>query len=1155
MHKLRFSLLVPLLAGLAVTTRPAAAQTPTAASIRFPKGFLWGVSTAAYQVEGAYQADGKGPSNWDYQTNTVGVTQFTIGRKETGNVANNMYDRAQYLKDIALMKQLGVNTYRFSIAWSRILPQGTGAVNAKGLAHYDQLLADLKAAGIEPIVTLYQFDLPQALVERGGWDNPESVSWYAAYAELIFKHFGAKPEQSPSGRALRSGHDRHAPHAAGQCPCRGHLPPPGVGRPGRAAQQAVSGWGAARQLPPASAGYNPTFRPTVADMALLAANKPDFLGVNYYAPALVKADPTSPLGVRWLGLNTDPAPNSSNGPNRPDQLYALLMRLKADYQNPTVLITENGAAYGEADEAVAGGKINDAHRCQYLLGHLGGRGPGHPGPLAQAELLPLPDHSEAAAPLGSVVLCQPVGNGLHQNVDDNIKRAWRRKSCVTSAFISLLNSQPRRILPARPPYWDNERKGFSCLLPNRRLGRPCAMPTAAEGGDKILAVNAAVRKRLGKQAGDPIRVTMYREVASVPSAEADILACLDDAGVLAHFNARSTEEQRGQAVDGLAATGRYRGQVQASGVREFLSVVKAVETISGPLLKVHGSLVEQWATGALQRELRQGPGVGGGALEGGSGGRRTFVKAAETVGQAQTAIIVSKYGGKGCNRAGGCCRVISRVHHGRKGAAAAGGSQRTARRSKSAVVGQIARQVQRAAALAERAASGDARGHGTVKRHLRSITQIGARKQHARAHGAARRGNIADGRHRLQHNGAGYGAIAVGGRDNNRVRAGSQSRQERVGIGARQVAKQRHALHVGVQPVRGKYALVFGQLRGVVVGRAVFALQQLDDGEVAGGVRRRVFNAVLVEHQAGVGEVLAGQTERVQYPVVPRGPVAAQRVDVVSATRARRRGRIIGRLVHHFQKIDIRVGPVEHVARAFHAGPLARVAGHHLIPVGREVGQLSGAPDTTQELRLARGHGRAGRQVGLRPGAYGACLPIVKVSHGVNLVGRTKGELIELQAVFAGPNLKGLGEAAGGHRKHNRGAAAGTGQAEFGQIYPFPDPGAGRAGPLHDIGRGRVAGRKQAVHVNPIGISRWGLHPKAAGVEKAVVVGSIRANPNAGIQVIKARCRKLMGVPQSVPAVPDSASSVVATVWACRLKVVLTTFIALVFVAIFARQQ
>ena len=155
-----------------------------------PKRFLWGIGTAAYQVEGAYQADGKGESNWDYYANAVGLTKYTIGEKQTGNTAINMYDRKQYLQDIKLMQQLGVNTYRFSIPWSRIIPNGVGEVNEKAVAHYKLLIKDLKDAGIEPFVTLYHFDMPQALVIKGGWANRASVEWYRAYARVIFQEFG-----------------------------------------------------------------------------------------------------------------------------------------------------------------------------------------------------------------------------------------------------------------------------------------------------------------------------------------------------------------------------------------------------------------------------------------------------------------------------------------------------------------------------------------------------------------------------------------------------------------------------------------------------------------------------------------------------------------------------------------------------------------------------------------------------------------------------------------------------------------------------------------------------------------------------------------------------------------------------------------------------
>ena len=113
-----------------------------------------------------------------------------IGRNETGNIADNLYDRQQYLQDIALMKRLGINAYRFSIAWSRILPEGTGEVNPAGVAHYRQLIDDLLANGIEPVVTLYHWDMPEKLAEQGGWANKSSVAWFERYAEVVFDAFG-----------------------------------------------------------------------------------------------------------------------------------------------------------------------------------------------------------------------------------------------------------------------------------------------------------------------------------------------------------------------------------------------------------------------------------------------------------------------------------------------------------------------------------------------------------------------------------------------------------------------------------------------------------------------------------------------------------------------------------------------------------------------------------------------------------------------------------------------------------------------------------------------------------------------------------------------------------------------------------------------------
>lgn len=393
------------------------------ATLKAPKDFLWGVATAAYQTEGAYQADGKGESRWDFLANKVGVTQFLIGEKQTGNVAINMYDRTQYLKDIQLMKQLGVNSYRFSISWSRIIPKGIGAVNEKGISHYQLLIKDLKDAGIEPLVTLYHFDMPQALEEKGGWSNPESVQWYKEYANVIFKNFGNEVKkfitfnepyiefflvdymlnlkQSKESANVRYAneivnvhHELMASAAAIQLyhsmklngmigitfnlsPCLPFDPnnPEDV-KAVPLQDELLNGIvldPVFKVHYPANAlaaiqKYNPSFQPSAADMQFMAANKPDFLGINFYGPAQVKHDDNSPMGVSWMGNNTDKI--QSNGPVRPEELYNQLIRIKNEYGNIPTIITENGASFNNNEDTVINGKVNDVLRVDYIKRHV-----------------------------------------------------------------------------------------------------------------------------------------------------------------------------------------------------------------------------------------------------------------------------------------------------------------------------------------------------------------------------------------------------------------------------------------------------------------------------------------------------------------------------------------------------------------------------------------------------------------------------------------------------------------------------------------------------------------------------------------------------------------------------------------------------------------
>lgn len=150
----------------------------------FPKEFLFGAATAAYQIEGGRGEDGKGDSIWDKFCEIPGK----VDRGETGDVACDHYHRMK--EDVALMKEMHLESYRFSVAWTRIFPEGTGKLNEKGLKFYSDLIDELLKNGIKPLLTVYHWDLPQALQEKGGWLNPESVNWYADYAETLFRAYG-----------------------------------------------------------------------------------------------------------------------------------------------------------------------------------------------------------------------------------------------------------------------------------------------------------------------------------------------------------------------------------------------------------------------------------------------------------------------------------------------------------------------------------------------------------------------------------------------------------------------------------------------------------------------------------------------------------------------------------------------------------------------------------------------------------------------------------------------------------------------------------------------------------------------------------------------------------------------------------------------------
>ena len=175
-------------ASLALATRARGAGKPAAGKAgdkgaAFPKDFVWGVATAAYQVEGAANEDGRGPSVWD----TFCKKKGAVFDGHTGEMACDHYHR--FKDDIALMKTLGVKSYRFSVAWTRILPNGVGAVNGKGLDFYSRLIDELGKAGITPMLTVFHWDYPEALYKRGGWLNRDSADWFAEYNALLADKF------------------------------------------------------------------------------------------------------------------------------------------------------------------------------------------------------------------------------------------------------------------------------------------------------------------------------------------------------------------------------------------------------------------------------------------------------------------------------------------------------------------------------------------------------------------------------------------------------------------------------------------------------------------------------------------------------------------------------------------------------------------------------------------------------------------------------------------------------------------------------------------------------------------------------------------------------------------------------------------------------
>jgi beta-glucosidase len=388
------------------------------AEVRFPEGFVWGAATSAYQIEGAVDEDGRGRSIWDTFSHTPGRT----AGGENGDVAVDHYHR--FREDVALMAQLGLRAYRFSISWPRVQPGGRGPVNERGLDFYRRLVDELLAAGIEPYPTLFHWDLPQELEDEGGWAARATAERFAAYAEIVA---GALGDRVTSWLTLNEpwcaaflgyGMGRHAPglHDARKCVAAAHhlmlahghavdairrlgghdaraavvlnldpVRPATSSAEDAAAARLVDGMHNRIFLEPILAGRYPddvlahlSGRVDLGhvrdgDERVIAAPL-DFLGVNYYRPARVAArarpaaDWTAWPGDERIEHVAQEGPKTTmDWPVDPTGLREMLGRLHAEYAIP-MLVTENGASFD--DDVGPDGAVHDERRVAYLDGHL-----------------------------------------------------------------------------------------------------------------------------------------------------------------------------------------------------------------------------------------------------------------------------------------------------------------------------------------------------------------------------------------------------------------------------------------------------------------------------------------------------------------------------------------------------------------------------------------------------------------------------------------------------------------------------------------------------------------------------------------------------------------------------------------------------------------
>jgi len=375
----------------------------------YPKGFVWGCATSAYQIEGAAEEDGKGLSIWD----TFSRMSGNVWQNQNGNSACDHYHRWQ--EDLDLIRSLGFQSYRFSLAWSRILPYGTGSVNEKGLDFYRRLIDGLLERGLIPNITLYHWDLPQALDERGGWVHSDSADWFADYAGVVFKALGDRvPLWTTLNEPWVTAHEgyllgNHAPghrnkyetakvvqnllRASGkaiqlyktigrqQIGLVVNLEPKTSASSSKADVEITAQMDAymnRQYLDPVYLGTFPEAvkafygvawkEPTTEDWAWIHT-QPDFLGINFYARGLTAANPSEPLFGAQKVLHPRHAYTEMGWEVYAPALRELLVWVSERYSQPPIWITENGAAYYDPPVAYAD-VMEDPLRVAYFAQHL-----------------------------------------------------------------------------------------------------------------------------------------------------------------------------------------------------------------------------------------------------------------------------------------------------------------------------------------------------------------------------------------------------------------------------------------------------------------------------------------------------------------------------------------------------------------------------------------------------------------------------------------------------------------------------------------------------------------------------------------------------------------------------------------------------------------